>query len=208
MVTRQDGRENGSEPILGFFTAIARQEGWEPGGELEAHRSRSTYFALTNADENITGGLQLVAPDERGQLPTTTVWPELAQTLAASKGTIAHVFMLAVSKTSRSKRDGGGNSAFWQLTAAMWNHCVQHGIMQLWLEATPRTLRAYKLVGWPLTVRGELRDHWGEPCYPCSLSICEVAGVLAQRAVRSDTYRRILTEMVREHGTGKGAPLL
>lgn len=196
------------EVLMAFFAAVAHQEGWEPGGELEAHRDCSTYFALTDADGMVTGGLQLIAPDEQGQLPTTKVWPELAQTLTANKGAIAHVSMLAVAKGSRSRRSSDGNSAFWRLTAAMWNHCIEAGVRELWLEATPRTLRAYKLVGWPLAVRGELRDHWGEPCYPCSLSVREVAGALTERAVHSDTYRRILAEMVREHGKGKAAPLL
>ena len=42
--------------------------------------------------------------------------------------------------------------------------------------ATPRTLRCYQRLGWPLVIRGELREHWGEPCYLCSLSVRDVAG--------------------------------
>ena len=78
----------------------------------------------------------------------------------------------------------------------MWRYCVRRGVGELWLEATPHTLRAYRLVGWPLLVRGELREHWGEPCLPCSLSVREVAGALAERAARSEVYRRVLTDMI------------
>lgn len=200
-VNQFEGTSRRAEPLLSFFSAVAREEGWEPGGELAAYRDRSTYFSLTDEGGSILGGLQLVAPDADGALPCVKVWPELAPDLAQSKGTIIHVAMLAIAQPWRSRRDAGSSAPFWRLTAAMWNHCVTQGVRELWLEATPRTLRAYKLVGWPLIIRGELRDHWGEPCYPCSLSIREVAGALTERAVRSDTYRRVVFDMIQSSDT-------
>jgi hypothetical protein len=192
------------EEIIALFEQIAAAEGWQPDGELRAHVARSTYFGLWRDDINeagilgedreIGGGLQLVRPDHNGALPTQRVWPEIA---LADPDSAAHIAVLALCEDYRGK---GG--LFWLLTAAMWRHCVQEGIRELWLECTPRTLRAYRRFGWPLQVRGELRQHWGEPCHPCSLSVREVAGALAERAVRSEAYRNILTNMVGTHTIG------
>ena len=141
----------------------------------------------------VSGALQIVHPDAAGSLPNVRVWPELASLVAGGGLSVAHIAILAVGKEWRGRR---GISPFWRLTAAMWHFCVERGIRELWLETTPTTLRAYRLLGWPVQVRGELREHWGEPVYPCSLSVREVAGALAERAVRSRTYRRILADMV------------
>lgn len=181
------------DSIIRLFEQIADEEGWQPGEQLHAHAERSTYFGLSDEGGCLIGGLQLVAPDPKGLLPCQSVWPELSIVFAERASEIAHIAVLAVAKEWRGKR---GGAPFWLLCAAMWRHCVQHGIRELWLEVTPTMLRCYRLLGWPLVVRGELRKHWGEPCYPCSLSIREVAGTLAERAVRSPMYRRVLAQMV------------
>lgn len=202
------------EDVVRLFEEIAAAEGWKPEGELRAHVLCSTYFGLwqpgSNGTQNsglrnrgtVIGGLQLVHPDAAGKLPSQRVWPELP--IDARKGVTAHIAVLAVDATWRGKAGG----LFWLLTAAMWHHCVQSGIRELWLEATPRTMRCYERFGWPLEVKGELREHWGEPCYPCRLSVREVAGALTERAVRSRVYRRILADMVGGDSRSDVVPLL
>ena len=187
------------ESVLAFFVGIAREEGWQPGGDLQAHRDRSTYFVLTDGKDSkngvmvLAGALQIVHPDDAGGLPNLAVWPELELDVRGGGAGTAHIVILAMAKEWRGRR---GGAPFWRLTASMWHYCVSHNIRELWLETTPKTLRAYRLLGWPVQVRGELREHWGEPVYPCSLSVREVAGALAERAVRSRAYRRVLADMV------------
>jgi hypothetical protein len=187
------------ESIVSLFEGIAAAEGWTPEGELRAHVARSIYFGLWHhgcGGTTPVGGLQLVRTDGAGRLPSQRVWPELPIETGAAD--IAHIAMLAVEEEWRGRAGG----LFWMLTAAMWNRCVRCGISELWLEATPRTLRCYRRFGWPIAVRGELREHWGEQCFPCSLSVREVAGALAEKAVRSEAYRRILAAMISGEGAG------
>jgi GNAT superfamily N-acetyltransferase len=194
-----------AEEIIALFEQVARAERWQPDGELRAHVGRSTYFGLwTTVNEGpvqkpghrgqLVGGLQLVRPEASGRLASHRVWPELP---AVRPDHAAHIAVLAVHEDWRGKKGG----LFWLLTAAMWNHCVREGIRELYLEATPRTMRCYERLGWPLRAIGPLREHWGEDCYPCSLGVRDVAGALAERAVRSDAYRRVLSAMVDEHAT-------
>jgi GNAT superfamily N-acetyltransferase len=173
--------------MLKFFEDIAQKEDWQPGDQLRAHVARSVYFGVWDG-EVLVGGLQLVMPDEAGEVPTHQVWPELP-TLDATAG-VLYAAVLAVLPEYRG-RDGG--AAFWQLGSALWRYCVEKQVKTIWLEATPKMLRCYRLLGWPLVVIGELRTHWGEPCYPCSLSVREVAGSLAECALSSTTYWSIFT---------------
>ena len=128
----------------------------------------------------------MLIPNADGYIAAHKVWPELP--ISPISGTLAHVSILALKPEWRGRNRGSG---LWLLCAAMWRYCVQSDIHTLWLEATPLMLRAYRLLGLPLQVRGDLRTHWGEPCYPCSLSVRDVAGTLAQRAVTSPRYRAI-----------------
>jgi hypothetical protein len=176
-----------SSKMVAFFTRIAQEEGWQPQGEIVALQDHSTYFALQDAEKTLLGGLQLVLPGAV-PFPCLKVWPELEVVLAVHPQQNAHVAILAVARQWRGQK---GGAPFWLLCAAMWRYCVEREIRTLWLEATPTMLRCYRLLGFPLEVRGELREHWGEPCYPCSLSVRQVAGVLAEKAVRSHTYGRI-----------------
>ena len=179
--------QKGEEQVIQLFEEIATAEGWQPGDQLRAHVIRSVYFGVWDGDR-LVGGLQLVTPDEAKEVPTHQVWPELP-TLDAT-AVILHAAVLAVLPEYRGKDSG---AAFWQLGSALWRYCVENQVRTVWLEATPKMLRCYRLLGWPLVVIGELREHWGEPCYPCSLSVREVAGSLAERALVSTTYRGIFT---------------
>jgi GNAT superfamily N-acetyltransferase len=176
------------ESVIQLFEGIAAAESWQPGDQLRAHTSRSVYFGGWD-EGRLVGGLQLVTPDEAGEVPTHLVWPEL-QTIGLD---VVHAAVLAVLPEYRGKDNG---AAFWQLGSALWRYCVEKGIKTIWLEATPKMLRAYRLLGWPLVVIGELREHWGEPCYPCQLAVREVAGSLAERALASTTYRGIFDYML------------
>lgn len=187
------------ESIIMLFEEVARQERWQPGDGLRVYRDRSVYFGLWRGT-TVEGGLQLVLPDAIGSLPFQTVWPEIVN---AGGLRSAHIAVMAVRRTTRGVRgyesdtevcanDRAAPFSFWLLATEMWRHCVLSGVGELWLEATPRTLRCYQRLGWPLQVRGELRTHWGEPCFPCSLDVCQVAGELAQRAVRSPAYRSVV----------------
>ena len=175
------------ESVIQLFEGIAAAESWQPGDQLRAHVNRSVYFGVWD-EGRLVGGLQLVTPDEAGEVPTHLVWPELP--VQDTTSGVLHAAVLAVLPEYRGKDSG---AAFWQLGSAFWRYCVEQNVKTIWLEATPKMLRCYRLLGWPLVVIGELREHWGEPCYPCSLSVREVAGSLAERALASTTYRSIFT---------------
>jgi GNAT superfamily N-acetyltransferase len=194
METRQTTKEADHEAVIALFEGIATAEGWQPGDQLRAHVARSVYFGIWDGEgdeERLVGGLQLAMPDEAGELPSHLVWPELP---VVERGTpVLHAAVLAVLPEYRG-HDGG--AAFWGLGSALWRYCTQRGVKAIWLEATPKMLRCYRLLGWPLEVIGELREHWGEPCYPCRLVMREVAGSLAERALASTTYRGIIDTML------------
>jgi GNAT superfamily N-acetyltransferase len=190
METQQAFNDEDQSAIVQLFEEIAAAEGWQPGDQLRAHIARSTYFGIWDK-ERLAGGLQLVSPDEAGELPSHLVWPELP---VVERGTpVLHAAVLAVLPEYRG-HDGG--AAFWGLGSALWRYCIQQEVKAIWLEATPKMLRCYRLLGWPLEVIGELRTHWGEPVYPCKLEMRAVAGSLAERALTSTTYRGIIDTML------------
>lgn len=182
--------EEAVEAVIRLFEQLAQQEGWQPGDQLRAHAERSVYFGVW-AEGRLVGALQLISPDAAGEVPSHLVWPELPVIETGSQ--VLHAAALAVLPEYRRQET---SAASWQLSSALWRYCVEHQVKTVWLEATPKMLRAYRLLGWSLVVIGELRQHWGEPCYPCSLSIREVAGSLAERALVSKTYRGILDYML------------
>lgn len=179
-----------AEAIIRLFEGIANSEGWQPGDQLGAHSGRSIYFGAFHANR-LVGGLQLVASDQEGRFPSHMVWPEIP--LADNGTPTLYAAVLAVLPEFRGRN---GAAAFWSLGIALWRHCVENGVKAVYLEATPKMLRCYRLLGWPLEVIGELREHWGEPCYPCRLSVRDVAGSLAERSLRSTTYRGIFTAAI------------
>ena len=197
-----------SETLVRLFEKIAQAEGWEPGDSLRLWQDRSVYFAL-EVEGKIVGGLQLVLPDVVGSLPCQSVWPE-AQ--VGPSGRCAHIAILALDERVR-----GQSVLFWRLAVEMWRHCVGTGITTLFIEVTPRVFPLYRRLGWPLKVEGELRRHWGEDCYLCSLGIPEVAEALLRRAETSTYYQQIIAQAFRvtisisvgrkeveQHGAGEG----
>lgn len=183
-----------------LFEGVAQEEGWQPGEALHRWVPRSLYFALEAPGDEapFIGGLQLVLPDSRGTLPCQELWPETVTSpplLPKNRGTpsrYAHVAMLAVESEFR-----GQSNLFWSLAVEMWRTCVGESITTLFLEVTPRVLPIYRRLGWPLHIRGELRQHWGEDCYLCTLGIPEVAQALLERAETSPYYRQIIAQAFR-----------
>ena len=176
------------EELVRLFEKIAAAEEWEPRGALELWQERSVYFGL-EVNGRLAGGLQLVRPDDKGTLPYQTIWPEVPVTSGDRR---AHAAVLALDQDVR-----GQNLLFWRLVVEMWRHCVGDGIATLTLEVTPRVLPIYRRLGWPLEINGELRMHWGEGCYLCSMGVPEVAEALLRRAETSPYYREIISQAFR-----------
>jgi GNAT superfamily N-acetyltransferase len=185
-VTRMSTPEE-AEALVCLFEQIARAESWQPGGALRRWPNRSVYFALEVAGQ-LAGGLQLVLPDPFGALPCQAIWPEVP----AGSSRSAHVAILALDEAFR-----GRGILFWHLVIEMWRYCVGVGIATLYLEVTPRVLPLYHRLGWPLELQGELRIHWGEPCFLTALGIPEVAEALLRRAEHSPYYREIIAQAFR-----------
>lgn len=176
------------ERLVELFEVVAAEEGWQPDGALRRWRNRSDYFALEVCGE-LAGGLQLVRPDFRGELPCRSVWPEVP---TQRQSPCAHIAVMALAGSHR-----GQSAHFWHLAAEMWRHCVGQGIATLFIEVTPRVLPLYLRLGWPLQIVGERRSHWGEDCFLCTLGIPEVAETLLRRAERSPYYRQIIAQAFR-----------
>ncbi len=177
-----------AEALVRLFEGVAEAEGWKPEGALRSWPDRSVYFALEVRGE-LAGGLQLVLLDHDGTLPYQTIWPEVP---LSAPGRQAHVAVLALTAPFR-----GQTLLFWRLVVEMWRHCVGEGLVSLSIEVTPRVLPLYWRLGWPLKVQGELREHWGEPCYPALLGVPEVAESLLRRAEHSAYYREIISQAFR-----------
>ena len=180
-----------------LFEAVSEEQGWQPGAALRDFRPQSVYFALNRADEeSFIGGLQLVLPDASGRLPCQAVWPDVQGVPQRS----AHIAILAVEAAYR-----GTPLLFWHLAVEMWRYGVSHGLTTLFIEVTPRVLPLYRRLGWPLTIVGERRVHWGEACYLCTLGLPEVARVLLEKAEHSAYYRQIVAQAFRVTMVGNEA---
>jgi hypothetical protein len=177
------------ETLVRLFEGVASEENWQPGEALRLWQDRSVYFALVVEGE-IVGGLQLVQPDEAtGKLSCQTIWPEVS---IRSPRRVAHIAILALHKASR-----GTPLLFWRLGVEMWRYCVAESITNLFIEVTPRVMPLYQRLGWPLKIEGELRPHWGEDCYLCTLGIPEVAEAILRRSESSPYYREIIAQAFR-----------
>ena len=190
---REDRHE--VEALVRLFEGIAAAEGWEPGEGLRLWQDRSIYFAL-EVQGRVAGGLQLVLPDpatDTPTLPCQSVWPEVAVSIGSTSSCrTAHVAVLALEEAVR-----GEGILFWNVVIEMWRYCVGEGITTLFIEVTPRVLPLYQRLGWPLVIQGQLRRHWGEDCYLCTLGIPEVAEALLRRAEHSTYYRQIIAQAFR-----------
>jgi hypothetical protein len=176
------------EALVCRLEGVAAAEGWQPGGALRHWLDRSVYFALELEGQE-AGGLQLVLPDGAGTLPCQALWPEVP---VGPAGGCAHVAILALEEAFR-----GEGRLFWPLVVEMWRYCAGAGMTALFLEVTPRVLPLYQRLGWPLQIQGELRRHWGEDCYLCTLGVPEVAEALLRRGEHSSYYRQIVAQAFR-----------
>jgi hypothetical protein len=174
--------------LLRMFEGISVEEGWQPGNQLRAYLSASNHFAV-QVDGELAGGLQVVLPGADGRLPCSSVWPEVD---IAADGRPAHVTILALRPEYR-----GRHGLFWPLCVELWRWCVAEHVKTVVLEATPIMLERYRRVGWPLSVIGERRIHWGEECLLCRMQVDEVAGSLLARALRSAIYRPLILQAIR-----------
>lgn len=176
------------EELLLLFERIAREQGWQPGEQLRAYSSHSVYFAL-KVEGQVCGGLHLVLGGNGTALPCLSVWPELE---LGGRADVADIALLALEPSFR-----GMQALFWPLCVEMWRCCRSRGITQLRAEVTPANLRRYRRLGWPLRAAGPLRLHWNELCYPCCMSVQDVADAIAAKARTSTHYRHILEQAFR-----------
>ncbi len=173
------------EAMVELLEAIAREEGWQPGGQLGAWLQGATYFAVF-VEGSLAGGIQLVRPTAGGALPCDQVWPELKSQVCPD---CAHIVVFAIRKEYRARP-----GVLWLPCLEVWRYCRRFGIRELWLEATPSTLRVYRRLGWPLETVGEARLHWGEECVLCRVDLDEAAAAVAERACTSEFYRRLFAQ--------------
>lgn len=174
------------DTLVEMFEGIAAELSWQPGDQIRAYASQAVHFGAY-VDGALAGGVQLVMPSSGRPMPWERVWPD-ARLPRPDK--TAHIAILAVRREFR-----GAAGLLWPLGVALWRHCAASGIVDVSLEATPMTYRAYRRLGWPLEVVGDLRLHWGEDCLLCRMGVAEVAGSLLLRATRSASYRRIVAQM-------------
>ena len=150
-------------PLVDMFLQIAREEKWQPGDALGAYCDGSAYVGLYLADTPV-GGIQMVLPSSRGVWwPSRDIWPECEP---VGRSDVGHVMIMGLRKEYR-----GHKELFWRMCAQLWRTCIERGITEVWLEATPSTLRVYRRIGFPLEVIGSCRLHWNEPCVLCRMTI-------------------------------------
>jgi len=177
------------EELIALFERVASEQGWCPGEQLSAYVAHSVYFGVRD-DGRMMGGIQLVHGGHE-ILPCLTVWPELA---LGSRDDVADIAMLALVPEARGSRE-----CIWLLAASVWRYCADHGVSELWAELTPRKLRAYQRIGWPFEAAGPLREHWGEHCYPCRMTIADGLRVVADRAGKSVFFEGLLVSTCPEY---------
>ena len=185
----------GIDTLLTLFERVASEQGWQPGNQMRYHTDNSIFFAAY-VNGKLAGGLQLVIPDDTGLLPSHAVWPDVDLTVSKKGG---HVAVLALLPEYR-----GSHDLFWKICVEMWRYCVTTGMEPLTLEVTPSMLNLYRKIGFPLKVVGDLREHWGEPCYLTRLDILDVAGTLLIKAVKSTTYKRLVMTACRSEALPEG----
>ncbi|HVA91431.1 MAG TPA: hypothetical protein VNL71_16490 [Chloroflexota bacterium] len=177
------------EEVVRTFERLALSHDWAPDGQLRAYPDLSVYWAV-RVDGRLAGGLQLVLGNTEGRLPVRTVWPELD---LAGRADVADVALLAFCREHR-----GTAGLFWLVCAELWRYCAFHGIGELWFEIPPAILRLYRRIGWPLKVAGELREHWGELCYPCRLDVKELTDAMVGRMAAPGLLGQLLHQALRD----------
>ena len=178
-----------AEPLVRLFERIAAEQGWQPDGQIRAYPDQSVCFAA-EVEGILAGGLQLVVGSPAGTLPCLTAWPELS---LSGRTDVADVALIAFLPQYRGK-----DTLFWKLLVEAWRYCDRAGILELWMEVTPRTFRLYCRLGWPLETMGPLRPHWGEDCWPCRVGVLALEELFAKKAMRSTFYQDLFAQARRE----------
>lgn len=171
--------------LVDVLEGIAAELRWQPGEQLRNNEEAALHLAVL-AGGQIVGGLQAMFGSAASSLPCHHVWPEVEIT---DKAHALHVTILALQQEHRAH-----SCLFWPLCVELWRWSKQQGIQSILLEATPPTLRVYQRLGWPLAIIGDLRMHWGEPCYLCRMSVEEVEETLMEKAQRSAIYRTLVEQ--------------
>lgn len=174
------------ESVLGLFREISCEQQWQPGTYLDTAPDNSEHLAIVIGGI-VVGGLQAVFADKAGKLPYLHVWPEVIVPKSS-----AHVTILGVRPECRGKAD-----MFWSLVCELWSLGTDRGIECYLLEATPPMLSIYRRMGLPLEVIGELRMHWGEPCYLTKVDPIAFAGGVVIRARKSAIFNNRLNILLR-----------
>ena len=115
------------EALRALFRQVAADERWQPGEWFEHEQPGAVYITLT-VDGVLAGGMQLVLPFDRTQLPFQVVWPEVE---LEHPGRTAHITVLAFLPEYR------GTCYFMMLSIEVWRMCLKSGIVAVVLEATP-----------------------------------------------------------------------
>jgi hypothetical protein len=55
----------------------------------------------------------------------------------------------------------------------------------------------YRRLGWPLQIAGPLREHWGEECYPCTMTVEAINDQMALKSAKSACYQQVFQLMHR-----------
>lgn len=171
--------------ILELFSWIADEQEWQPGDYLSGAPEGAEHIAVCS-EGVMLGGLQVVFPDTDGKLPYLRVWPEVVVPAQS-----AHVTILGVRPECRGRAE-----LFWTLVCDLWSMGADRGIECYLLEATPPMLTIYRRMGLPLEVIGELRMHWGEPCYLTKVDPVAFAGGIVMRARKSAVFNNLLNVLL------------
>lgn len=175
--------------LVQVLEEIADELRWQPGRQLRDNAGSAWHLAVKVGDR-LVGGLQAVPSGGNIPLPFRQVWPDVE----AGKGDgVLHVTMLALTKEHRGKPH-----LFGTLCVELWRQCLAASLQTIVLEATPLTLRVYRRLGWPLEIIGDLRLHWGEPCYLCRMGVQDVATALSSKAHRADSRRTLIQQAYRD----------
>ncbi len=177
-----------TEQILHQFQDVFAEESWQPGDDLSAFPKASKYFVLSVSD-NIAGILMLVIGNSDEGLSCLRVWPELQ---LHGRTDVADATMMVLKPEFR------GQKLFWFLFVEMLRYCIRRKITDLWVEVTGRKIEIYQRFGWPLTIEGPLRSHWGIPSYPCKMSIPSTEEIWLARSEKSSFYKSIVSQLHRD----------
>nr|AAV33349.1 palmitoylputrescine synthase [uncultured bacterium] len=179
------------EESVTLFEAVSAEMGWSPGDRLRAYAANAEYL-MALVGGALAGAVQIVLSNGHDPMPSDHVWPELA---AGRRYDLAHASVMALAPRFR-----GAAGLFGPLGVEMWRLCRDAGKSEIWIECVPRNLAVYRRCGWPLEVAGELRTHFGEPCYLARMGVEAVAESLRARAGRCDGFARLVAQAYRDTG--------